>query len=328
MESTAVPGRTNAIWPYVQIARPDHWVKNVFMLLGVVTALFLDPSRVSFQSIPMVALAVLVACLVASSNYVLNEVLDAPTDRLHPEKRHRPAASGQIRFGIAVTEWIALAAVGLSFAWLINSAFFVSALAFWVMGIVYNVPPIRTKALPYVDVLSEALNNPIRLLLGWFAVIQDLVPPVSLFIAFWMAGAYFMAMKRLAEYRHIANKETAARYRRSFRYYDEDRLMMGITFYVVVAALFTGVFVVRYHLELILAMPLVAGFFAYYMKIGLREDSPVQNPERLHREHGLMAYGVVCSLVLGLLMFTDIPILYDLFKVIPAKALPLWTIGG
>jgi 4-hydroxybenzoate polyprenyltransferase len=221
-----------------------------------------------------------------------------------------------------------VAAAGLSLAWLINYPFFFSALAFWVMGIVYNVPPIRTKELPYIDVLSEALNNPIRLLLGWFALIQDLVPPVSLFIAFWMAGAYFMAMKRLAEYRHIANQETAARYRSSFRYYDEERLLMGITFYVVVAALFTGVFVVRYHLELILAMPLVAGFFAYYMKIGLREDSPVQNPERLHRERGLMVYGLVCSLILGLLMFTDIPILYDLFNVIPVKALPLWRIGG
>jgi 4-hydroxybenzoate polyprenyltransferase len=105
MESTAVPGRKNAIWPYVQIARADHWIKNVFMLLGVATALFLDPSRLSLLSLPRVALALLVACLVASSNYVLNELLDAPTDRLHPDKHRRPAASGQIRFGIAIAEW-------------------------------------------------------------------------------------------------------------------------------------------------------------------------------------------------------------------------------
>ena len=38
------------------------------------------------------------------------------------------------------------------------------------MGCVYNIPPVRSKDLPYVDVLSEAINNPIRMLAGWFIV--------------------------------------------------------------------------------------------------------------------------------------------------------------
>jgi hypothetical protein len=46
----------------------------------------------------------------------------------------------------------------------------------WVMGVVYNVKPIRSKELPYLDVLSESINNPIRLLLGWFPLIADRVP--------------------------------------------------------------------------------------------------------------------------------------------------------
>ncbi len=68
---------------------------------------------------------------------------------------------------------------------------------------------------------------------------------------------------------------------------------MSVFFYVVMGALFTGVFIVRYHLELILVLPLVAGFFAYYMKLGLKENSPVQNPEKLHRETGFVAFSVV-----------------------------------
>ena len=44
------------------------------------------------------------------------------------------------------------------------------------MGPVYNVPPIRTKEIPYVDVITESFNNPIRLLLGWFAVTAGRIP--------------------------------------------------------------------------------------------------------------------------------------------------------
>src|SRR5438270_4288919 len=129
------------------------------------------------------------------------------------------------------------------------------------MGIAYNVPPLRTKEWPYVDVLSESVNNPIRLLLGWFALITGRFPPLSLTIAYWMIGAFFMAMKRLAEYRHIGDPRVAAAYRRSFAYYTEERLLVSLFFYSTTCALFAGIFIVRYHLELILFAPLGAGLF-------------------------------------------------------------------
>ena len=88
-----------AVRPYVQIARVDHWFKNAFMLLGVVLAMFYEPQLASWSSLRPLALAVLATCLAASSNYVLNELLDGPTDRLHPKKRFRPVPSGQVRAG-------------------------------------------------------------------------------------------------------------------------------------------------------------------------------------------------------------------------------------
>ena len=102
--------------------------------------------------------------------------------------------------------------------------------------------------------------------------------------------------------------------------------MVSLFFYAVMAGLFTGVFIVRYRLELILALPLVGGFFAYYMKIGLREDSPVQNPERLHRERGFVMYALLCAGVCLLLMLSHIPALYEVFNVPAAQTAPLWTL--
>ena len=67
--------------PYVQIARVDHWFKNAFMLLGVVLAVFYRPELLAWNNLTPLVIAVIATCLIASSNYVLNEILDGPTDR-------------------------------------------------------------------------------------------------------------------------------------------------------------------------------------------------------------------------------------------------------
>jgi decaprenyl-phosphate phosphoribosyltransferase len=318
-----------ALGPYVALARPDHWFKNVFMALGVVLAYFyqLNHPEVAFRyGLVQIVWGVMAVCLVASSNYVINEVLDAPTDRNHPVKRFRPVPAGRVDLRLAYLEWLLLAAAGLGMAAVLNWPFFFSALALWTMGVVYNVPPLRTKELPYVDVLSESVNNPLRLMLGWFAVTAAQVPPVSLAISYWMIGAFFMATKRFAEYRSIAEPATAGAYRSSFQHYDEGRLIVSMFFYATASALFLGVFIIRYHLELILSIPLVAGFFSYYMRVALKPDSPVQSPERLYRERGLMIYLVVCVAALLVLMFVHIDLLYKLFNVPSPEVPPLWRL--
>jgi 4-hydroxybenzoate polyprenyltransferase len=315
-----------AIFDYISIARPDHWLKNVFMLIGVVLACFYKPALIASFDVGRLALAFLATCLVASSNYVLNEILDAATDANHPEKSNRPIPSGRVRLPLAYCEWLLLAAVGLALAWMVNVPFLLTAASLWIMGLIYNVPPVRSKELPYVDVLSESINNPLRLVLGWFVVSAITVPPLSLLIAYWMVGAFFMASKRFSEYRTINDKQRAAAYRKSFRFYDDNRLLVSMFFYASAAAMFLGIFIIRYHLELILSIPLIAGFFAMYLRVALKEDSAAQAPERLFKEVGLMVYLCVCVTVFVLLMFVRIEALYDIFNVIPSDLPPLWKI--
>jgi 4-hydroxybenzoate polyprenyltransferase len=314
------------VLPYVAIARPDHWFKNVFMVVGLVLAYFCHPDVFGPGAFWSILWAVAATCVVASSNYVLNEILDAPTDRSHPVKRHRPVPSGQVLLPVAYAEWIFLGLLGLTMAATLNGPFFYSALALLVMGCIYNIPPVRSKDVPYVDVLSESINNPIRLLLGWFAVAPNDLPPASLLVAYWMIGAFFMASKRMAEYRSIGQKDVSGAYRKSFRYYDEQKLVVSMFFYTTCFALFLGVFIIRYHLELILIVPLVAGFVSYYLHIAFKQESAAQKPERLYRETGLMAYLVVCVLAFTALMFIEIPVLYRWFNVVPASVPTLWRI--
>lgn len=312
---------------YVAIARPDHWFKNVFMLIGVVLAMFCQENFSLVANLGNLIAGFVATCIVASSNYVINEILDAPLDRHHPVKRNRPIPSGRVSLPLAYAEWILLAVIGLALAATINVPFLLSAAALLVMGLIYNVPPVRSKQLPYLDVLSESVNNPLRLLLGWFAVTASAVPPVSLVLSYFLIGAFFMASKRFAEYRSIGDKATAAAYRGSFEFYDENRLLVSMFAYACGSALFLGVFIIRYHLELILLVPFIAVFFGYYLHVSLKENSAAQNPERLYRERGLMIYLALCLLLFLLVMFVEIPWLYELFNVTPSKAPALWRIS-
>jgi 4-hydroxybenzoate polyprenyltransferase len=252
-------------------------------------------------------------CLVASSNYVINEVLDAPSDRSHPVKRHRPVPSGRVSVPLAYVQWIALMVVGVALGLQVSRPFAITVGVLWVMGCIYNIPPVRSKDLPYVDVLSEAVNNPLRMLAGWFIGSSGTFAPGSLLLSYWMVGCYFMAIKRYAEFREIGDRSVAAAYRKSFAYYTSERLLVSIMFYGSAAMLFLGAFVMRYRLELILAFPLVALVMAMYLDLSFKEDSAVQRPEGLYREPKLMAAVVACAAAMAVLMLVDMPVLNKVF---------------
>ena len=181
------------------------------------------------------------------------------------------------------------------------------------MGCIYNTPPVRMKDIPYLDVLSESVNNPIRLCVGWYIVTASVLPPISLLVACWMLGAYFMALKRFSEYRQIGC-ESAIRYRPSFEFYSEKALLTSVMFYAATSMLFFGAFAMRYRMEMVLAFPIIALLtMAVYFDLSFVEDSPVQNPEKLYREPRLMALVAACGIMLVITSFVQLPWLAQVF---------------
>ena len=312
--SATVATARPTLWGHIQTMRIDHWVKNVFVLPGIVVALEELPSDLRPDWWWPVLIGVVSVCLVASSNYTINELLDAPFDRLHPTKHLRPVPSGQVNIPLAYVQWILLFIAGMGAALLVSIPFALTMAALWIMGCIYNVPPVRSKDLPYLDVLSEAINNPLRMLAGWYMITSRLAPPGSLLMSYWMVGCYFMAIKRFAEYRNIGNRATSAAYRKSFACYDEKHLLISIMFYAAHAMLFFGAFVVRYRMELILSFPLVAWVMCQYLAIGFKPDGGAERPEHLYKERGLMVSVISCAAVLIVLMFVRLPQVTNLFN--------------
>ncbi|MNX90247.1 hypothetical protein D3C86_1222900 [compost metagenome] len=196
------------------------------------------------------------------------------------------------------------------------------------MGIIYNVKPFRSKDRVFLDVLSESVNNPIRFAAGWFIFTPSLgipdtkwdlewintFPPVSIIIAYWMGGAFLMATKRFAEYRLIGNPEIAGQYRRSFKFYTENSLLVSMFFYAITSAFFLGIFLIKDRIELLVSFPFFALLFSWYLRIGLLTDSPVQGSEKLYTRKWFMLYLVLFTILLCVLMFVKIPWLYWFLK--------------
>lgn len=296
-----------SISSYIAIARPDHWFKNIFMLPGIALALTLSDNPIESNVLINILLAVFSTCLIASANYTINEWLDAEFDKHHPVKCNRPSVSGNLSAFWVYTQWFILSIIGLSIAYSLGLHFLIYSAILLVMGVLYNVKPIRTKDRIYLDVLSESINNPLRLMLGWTAVISNIIPPSSVLLAYWMGGAFLMAIKRYSEFRFIDDPERAGLYRRSFMFYNEQKLLLSSFFYALTSAFFFGVFLIKYKVEFLLTVPFLAFLFVWYMYIGMREDAVTQRPEKLYEEKKFMAYLVLLGLLVALAFFIEIP---------------------
>ncbi len=276
------------------IFRPIRWYRNVFMLLGSFLALELNGLTVGREWIS-IAVSLLALCLIASANYGVNEVFDAESDGHHPKKKFRAIPSGLVSKGLVLSLSIALYVVGLAVALTLrNEALLLSLVLMIASGILYNVPPFRFKDVAYLDFMFEAIDNPIRLLIGWYAV-TSVVVPVSLVLSFYAVGLFLMAAKRFGELRFLQNTGEAALYRRSLQFYSEKKLLLIMIGAASVCMYLFGVLTVRHQINLVFAMPFVVIFVVWFFNLAYEDDSIVKDPERLFENKAFLLFVVLLA---------------------------------
>lgn len=324
----SVPGRWKAV---LLLARPDYWPKNIFVLLGAGVAIFyLHESQALDYGIAEIALrsalGFVIATVSASANYALNELCDAISDRYHPIKQNRLVAAGLISRRFAAVIWAALGLVAIGLGLWAGIPILATVSLFLINAIVYNVPPLRAKDIPYADVLIESLNNPIRLCIGWFSIAHFCVPPLSLIVAYWMAGAFLMAAKRYVELANLSNTIEPSLYRKSFGYYTQVNLILQMFFYATLASFLLGVFIARYRVELILVIPFLAACFTGYVRATFRATTHAR-AETLYTER-VLAIVLAATLLFGaILLFVRMEPLREFLNVRDAGLPPLWKLG-
>jgi len=284
--------------PYIQVLRLDHWFKNVFTVIGALACIVYFRMQITPRIVELLALGTFISCLISSVNYAINEFLDAAFDAAHPVKRHRPVPSGRVRvqFVFLIGGILLVTAVGAAVI-VYNKPFTISLLLFFLFGLFYNVQPIRAKEVPFADVICESVNNPLRLLIGWFSIAPRIeYPPVSLVFLFWVFGAFLMTAKRVAELRFLGSRANA--YRVTYHYYSEKSLVIAMAAYAVASIGFLTWLGAEYKSDLFWSLPLAVFFMAWYAKLTYEQDSTVKEPEKLFKKPLFLLYSFGCFIVL------------------------------
>lgn len=183
-------------WPWralIRACRPHQWTKNLLILIPVLTALNLG-------MLPAAMLAMLCFSLAASAIYIVNDLLDLPSDRVHPRKRNRPFASGAATAvqGLAVSAALGAVAIGLS-ALFLPAAFLGILLVYLTTTLLYSL---SLKRKMMVDVIGLAALYTLRIAAGGLAtgiVLSPWLLVFSMFLFFALA-----TIKRQAELEDLA----------------------------------------------------------------------------------------------------------------------------
>jgi decaprenyl-phosphate phosphoribosyltransferase len=277
---------------YLSSLRLERWPRSLAILPGAVTAFLLIPQAPALDVFlfAKVLLSYFLAWAISTTNYIINEITDAPFDAHHPAKKHRPLVTGEIDRMILVAAGLFLVTVSALLAFLVFEWRFSISLFFLLLqGTLYNIKPFRLKNIPYVDSVLESANNPIRFLVGWY-VIADPFPPLSLLVSWWAFGNFLMVGKRIAEKKYLTPEQSAA-YRLSLRKYSFNGL---IAFMVMSALAFLSTmvwFALDYRRYMLLwVLPAIVIYLIIFIRKSIRDRDAADEPEKLLKDPYFAAY--------------------------------------
>ena len=182
--------------PYFELLRPHQWIKNAFVLVGLVFGHAWRDPHLTFA----VLLATVAFCLASSAVYAFNDVRDAPRDREHPDKRDRPVARDAVSESAALMLSAVAAAVALALAFWVGWKVAVIIAAYLAISAAYSL---GLKRVPVADVGVIAAGFMLRLLAGTAGV--GIAPSAWLLACGFLLTLFLGFAKRRAELERLAD---------------------------------------------------------------------------------------------------------------------------
>jgi 4-hydroxybenzoate polyprenyltransferase len=144
---------------YLSLFRAQHWIKNLFIFLP----LFFSVRITHIDLLVQTSIAFLSFCLISSGVYIFNDLRDVDADRLHPQKKFRPLASGSVSGPVSAIFMVSLVLVGLFISWSLGLSIFALTLLYLVMNVAYSL---KLKHFSIIDIFIIAMGFVIRIFVG------------------------------------------------------------------------------------------------------------------------------------------------------------------
>ncbi len=276
--------------PYFSLLRPKLWVKNVFVLFP----LLFSEAWYQPQKLLMAGAAFLLFILASSSTYVLNDLLDAPFDRLHPDKKHRPIASRKILPENAFALWIFLVALTIFGSFFVSAHFLVMVVMYLFLSIAYSL---YFKRIIFLDVMFVALGFVFRLLAGGIAT-QIMLTDWIIVLTF-LFTMFIALSKRRQELRSLEAHSSRTRSVLSCYTIDLIDQLIGILVPIVIMSYIVYTFSQRNNNPYFIAtIPLVIYAFFRYLYLLRRSDYGAASEDHLGDAQLLILWGLWMVLVM------------------------------
>ena len=185
--------------------RPRQWTKNGFVFAAIVFDRQLSLSNLTPLARSLAAFGLF--CLLSSSVYIINDLLDVEADRLHPTKRNRPIASGELPRNVAVFAAVLLVSFTVVVSFLLSSSLAWIVLLYFGINLAYST---YLKHVPLLDVIIIAAGFVLRVGAG-VAVIQVQRFSPWLYVATTLLALYVGFGKRRAELTLLNDQANATR---------------------------------------------------------------------------------------------------------------------
>lgn len=178
------------VFTYARALRVNQWVKNFI----VYTAIVFSGHLFELDLFVKTTYAFFIFCLLSSTSYILNDIIDYPYDKKHPVKKNRPIASGKVSIPQATFLVFLLTLVSLMLALLFNIELFLLSFLFLLLHFFYSL---RLKQYPVLDIFSISFSFILRTLGG--EVVTEFHVPIWLILTIFFLSLFMATVKRHAE---------------------------------------------------------------------------------------------------------------------------------
>jgi 4-hydroxybenzoate polyprenyltransferase len=292
--------------------RPGQWTKNLLVFAGLIFArkvFSLDQGLVAvdWATVMRTLGAFAVFCLVSSATYLFNDINDLAADRVHPVKRRRPIAAGDLPVGIAALFAAVFFAAGLAGAAFLNWGLLAVVVAYLVVTMAYSL---FLKHVVILDVLLVSVCYVLRAVAG--AVTINVPFSVWLLLCTFLLALFLVLTKRRAEL--TSSDEQAANQRSVLAHYSPqllDQMISVVTASTVVSyAIYTAAGSGPHAAgssphtnNLVLTLPFVIYGIFRYLYLVYRRQGGTEPDKALYQDIPLLANIVLYLLVTGALIY-------------------------